>query len=160
MGVWQWKVTQNDGETSWGTSVWGFPWTMFHDLSLAPWALTSCNPATLPTFYTYKGAVGWRILGISGQDEGPQNLVSCWSLKASQTPPPSLVAIEAILAVLLWTRTLSWAVLSSLCKQLRHKGQSRSRPWGSLKNLRIRVSPGLQGWYCSPGRGLWGVVCC
>ena len=77
MGVWQWKVTQNDGETSWGTSVWGFPWTTFHDLSLAPWALTSCNPATLPTFYTYNGDVGWRILGISGQDEGPPNLVFC-----------------------------------------------------------------------------------
>lgn len=34
--VWQWKVTQSDGETSQGTSVWGFPWTMFHDLYQAP----------------------------------------------------------------------------------------------------------------------------
>ena len=71
--------------------------------------------------------------------------------------PPKLspisVPIEARLAVPFWTMSVSWEGLFSLCKQLRPRGQSRSRPWGPLKKLKIRVTSGLQGWAEVCGEG-------
>lgn len=68
--MWQWKVTQSDGETSWGASVWGFPWTMFHDLYQAPCfvKLQSRRVLHFPNLFLYlvliligKSTMGWRL---------------------------------------------------------------------------------------------------
>lgn len=76
MGVWQWKVTKSNGETIWGTSVWGFPWTTFHDLYQAR-CFVKLESSYAPHFpYLFlpmalmcigKSAVGWKILESQGK---------------------------------------------------------------------------------------------
>lgn len=106
-----------------------------------------------------QGRIG-RGVGVGGKtlcSAGFEH-IECWFHSMPPKLYPISVPIEARLAVLFWTILVSWEGLFSLCKQLRHRGQSRSRPWGPLKNLKIRVTSGLQG--CSLGRGLYGGVCC
>lgn len=129
---------------------------------ILPYSLLSIPISTHGVYLNWQRCCGMENIGnlrakaseciLQGRMRGPKSVCSADHLRPPKLHPYFPVPIEAILAVLLWPRPLSrGAPLFSLCKQLRHRDQSRSRYMGQLKNSRTRVIPGSRGWYCSAG---------